>query len=250
MSGHSKWATIKRAKGAADAKRGKIFSVLSKDLTLAARDGGGDPNFNPRLRTVIAKAKAANMPADNVDRAIKKGTGELPGVTYEELLYECYGAGGVGIIVEITTDNKNRSASEVRSTMSKNGGNLAGVGAVAFQFDRKGQFIIDAKQSDEETLMDIVLEAGAEDIKNEGDHFEVVCPMSEYDAVSQALSDKEIETESSELAYIPNILVPIQDKDTARKVLHLIEKLDDLEDVKAVHHNMELTDDLFGDEDA
>jgi YebC/PmpR family DNA-binding regulatory protein len=250
MSGHSKWATIKRAKGAADAKRGKIFSVLSKDLTLAARDGGGDPNFNPRLRTVIAKAKAANMPADNVDRAIKKGTGELPGVTYEELLYEGYGAGGVGIIVEITTDNKNRSASEVRSTMSKNGGNLAGVGAVAFQFDRKGQFIIDAKQSDEETLMDIVLEAGAEDIKNEGDHFEVVCPMSEYDAVSQALSDKEIETESSELAYIPNILVPIQDKDTARKVLHLIEKLDDLEDVKAVHHNMELTDDLLGDEDA
>ena len=250
MSGHSKWATIKRAKGAADAKRGKIFSVLSKDLTLAARDGGGDPNFNPRLRTVIAKAKAANMPADNVDRAIKKGTGELPGVTYEELLYEGYGAGGVGIIVEITTDNKNRSASEVRSTMSKNGGNLAGVGAVAFQFDRKGQFIIDAKQSDEETLMDIVLEAGAEDIKNEGDHFEVVCPMSEYDAVSQALSDKEIETESSELAYIPNILVPIQDKDTARKVLHLIEKHDDLEDVKAVHHNMEHTDDLFCDEDA
>jgi YebC/PmpR family DNA-binding regulatory protein len=249
MSGHSKWATIKRAKGAADAKRGKIFSVLSKDLTLAARDGGGDPAFNPRLRTVIAKAKAANMPADNVDRAIKKGTGELPGVTYEELLYEGYGAGGIGIIVEITTDNKNRSASEVRSTMSKNGGNLAGVGAVAFQFDRKGQFIIDAKQTDEESLMDIVLEAGAEDIKNEGDHFEVICPMGEYDAVSQALSDKEIETESSELAYIPNIMVPVEDKDTARKVLHLIEKLDDLEDVKAVHHNMEIADDLLDDED-
>lgn len=249
MSGHSKWATIKRAKGAADAKRGKIFSVLSKDLTLAARDGGGDPNFNPRLRTVVAKAKAANMPADNVDRAIKKGTGELPGVVYEELLYEGYGAAGVGIIVEITTDNKNRSASEVRSTMSKNGGNLAGVGAVAFQFDRKGQFIIDAKQSNEETLMDIVLEAGAEDIINEGDHFEVTCPLSEYDAVSQALSDKEIETESSELAYIPNILVPVEDKDTARKVLHLIEKLDELEDVKAVHHNMDLAEDLFGDEE-
>jgi len=249
MSGHSKWATIKRAKGAADAKRGKIFSVLSKDLTLAARDGGGDPAFNPRLRTVIAKAKAANMPADNVDRAIKKGTGELPGVTYEELLYEGYGAGGVGIIVEITTDNKNRSASEVRSTMSKNGGNLAGVGAVAFQFDRKGQFIIDAKQIDEEALMDLALEAGAEDIKNEGDHFEVICPMTEYDALSQALEDKGIETESSELAYIPNIMVPIEDKDTARKVLHLIEKLDDLEDVKAVHSNMDIADDLLGDED-
>jgi YebC/PmpR family DNA-binding regulatory protein len=249
MSGHSKWATIKRAKGAADAKRGKIFSVLSKDLTLAARDGGGDPAFNPRLRTVIAKAKAANMPADNVDRAIKKGTGELPGVTYEELVYEGYGAGGVGIIVEITTDNKNRSASEVRSTMGKNGGNLAGVGAVAFQFDRKGQFIIDSSKIDEEALMDLALEAGAEDIKNQGDHFEVICPLSEYDTLSQALSDKAIETESSELAYIPNIMVPVEDKDTARKVLHLIEVLDDLEDVKAVHSNMDISDDLLGDED-
>jgi YebC/PmpR family DNA-binding regulatory protein len=249
MSGHSKWATIKRAKGAADAKRGKIFSVLSKDLTLAARDGGGDPAFNPRLRTVIAKAKAANMPADNVDRAIKKGTGELPGVTYEELVYEGYGAGGVGIIVEITTDNKNRSASEVRSTMSKNGGNLAGVGAVAFQFDRKGQFIIDSSKIDEEALMDLALEAGAEDIQNQGDHFEVICPLSEYDTLSQALSDKAIETESSELAYIPNIMVPVEDKDTARKVLHLIEKLDELEDVKAVYSNMDIAEDLLGDDE-
>jgi YebC/PmpR family DNA-binding regulatory protein len=249
MSGHSKWATIKRAKGAADAKRGKLFSVLSKDLTLAARDGGGDPAFNPRLRTVIAKAKAANMPADNVDRAIKKGTGELPGVTYEEIVYEGYGPGGVGIIVEITTDNKNRSASEVRSTMSKNNGNLAGVGAVAFQFDRKGQFIIDAAQTDEERLMDVVLEAGAEDIKNEGDHFEVVCPLTEYDAVSQSLSENSIETESAELAYLPNVMVPIEDKDTARKVFHLIEKLDELEDVKAVHANMDIGDDLLGVEE-
>ena len=249
MSGHSKWATIKRAKGAADAKRGKVFSVLSKDITLAARDGGGDPAMNPRLRTVIAKAKAANMPSDNVERAIKKGTGELPGVVYEELVYEGYGAGGVGIIVEITTDNKNRSASEVRSTMTKSGGNLAGVGAVAFQFDRKGQFIIDAQQSDEETLMNIVLDAGAEDITNEGDHFEVICPIAEYDTLSQALSDKNITTESSELAYIPNVSVPIDDRDAARKVLHLIDKLDDLEDVKAVHHNMDIGKDLLGEED-
>ena len=249
MSGHSKWATIKRAKGAADAKRGKVFSVLSKDITLAARDGGGDPAMNPRLRTVIAKAKAANMPSDNVERAIKKGTGELPGVVYEELVYEGYGAGGVGIIVEITTDNKNRSASEVRSTMTKSGGNLAGVGAVAFQFDRKGQFIIDAQQSDEEALMNIVLDAGAEDITNEGDHFEVICPIAEYDTLSQALSDKNITTESSELAYIPNVSVPIDDRDAARKVLHLIDKLDDLEDVKAVHHNMDIGKDLLGDED-
>ena len=250
MSGHSKWATIKRAKGAADAKRGKIFSVISKDLTLAARDGGGDPAMNPRLRTVIAKAKSANMPSDNVERAIKKGTGELPGIVYEELVYEGYGAGGVGIIVEITTDNKNRSASEVRSTMTKNGGNLAGVGAVAFQFDRKGQVIIDSTKISEEALMDLALEAGAEDIKNEGTHFEVICPMSEYDTLSQALSDQEIETESSELAYVPNILVPIEDKDTARKGVHLIEKLDDLEDVKAVHSNMDIAADLLGDDDA
>lgn len=245
MSGHSKWATIKRAKGAADAKRGKLFSVISKDITLAARSGGGDPGFNPRLRTVIAKAKAANMPADNVERAIKKGTGELPGVVYEENLYEGYGASGVGIIVEVTTDNKNRSASEVRSTMGKNGGNLAGVGAVAFQFDRKGQFIIDASATDEESLMDITLDAGAEDIKNEGDHFEVICALSDYDAVSQALNEQSIETASSELAYIPNVMVPVSDKDTARKVLHLVDKLDELEDVKAVHHNMELEDTLL-----
>jgi YebC/PmpR family DNA-binding regulatory protein len=248
MSGHSKWATIKRAKGAADAKRGKLFSVLSKDLTLAARDGGGDADFNPRLRTCIQKAKQANMPADNIDRAIKKGTGELPGVTYEEIVYEGYAAGGIGLIVEVTTDNKNRSASEVRSTMSKHGGNLAGVGAVAFQFERKGQFIIDANRIDEEALMEIALEAGAEDIKNQGDHYEVVCPMADYDALSQALSDKEIETESSDLAYLPNILVPVEDKDTARKALQLIEKLDDLEDVKAVHDNMDLAENLLDEE--
>ena len=200
MSGHSKWATIKRAKGAADAKRGKIFSVISKDITLAARDGGGDPAMNPRLRTVIA-------------------------------------------IVEITTDNKNRSASEVRSTMTKNGGNLAGVGSVAFQFDRKGQVIVDSEKIGEEALMDLALEAGAEDIKNEGDHFEVICPMTEYDTLSQALEEKEIETESSDLAYLPNIMVPVGDIETARKVLHLIEKLDDLEDVKAVHSNMDIAED-------
>lgn len=249
MSGHSKWSTIKRAKGAADAKRGKIFSVISKDLTLAARAGGGDPSGNPRLRTIIGKAKDANMPADNVKRAIQKGTGELPGVIYEEVVYEGYAPSGVGLIVEITTDNKNRSASEVRSTMTKNGGNLAGVGAVSFQFDRKGQFIIDAKQADEETLMDVAIEAGAEDVKNEGDHFEVICAMGDYDTVSQALNDKGIEAEESDLVYIPNILVPISDKETARKVLHLIDILDALEDVKAVHSNLDLADGVLDDEE-
>jgi YebC/PmpR family DNA-binding regulatory protein len=244
MSGHSKWATIKRHKAAVDAKRGKIFSVISKELTLAARDGGGDPEFNPRLRTLIQKAKASNMPADNVDRAIKKGTGELPGVVYEENLYEGYAAGGVGLIVEVTTDNKNRSASEVRSTMSKNGGNLAGVGAVSFQFERKGQFIIEADKIDEDSLMEIAIEAGAEDIKNEGDHFEVICPIGDYDKVSQELTAKEVDLASAELVYLPNIHVPIEDMDTARKVLHLIQVLEDLEDVKAVHSNMELAEGL------
>lgn len=244
MSGHSKWATIKRHKAAVDAKRGKIFSVISKELTLAARDGGGDPEFNPRLRTLIQKAKASNMPADNVDRAIKKGTGELPGVIYEENLYEGYAAGGVGLIVEVTTDNKNRSASEVRSTMSKNGGNLAGVGAVAFQFERKGQFIIEAETIAEDDLMEIVLDAGADDIKNEDNHFEVLCSIGDFDKVSQALSAKEISCVSSELVYLPTVTVPIDSIDTARKVLHLIQVLDDLEDVKAVHANMELADGL------
>ena len=244
MSGHSKWATIKRHKAAVDAKRGKIFSVISKELTLAARDGGGDTEFNPRLRTLVQKAKAANMPADNVERAIKKGTGELPGVVYEENLYEGYGAGGVGFVVEVTTDNKNRSASEVRSTMSKNGGNLAGVGAVAFQFERKGQFIIETSAIDEEGLMEIALDAGADDIKNEEDHYEVLCAIGDFDNVSQSLAAKEIPCISSELVYLPKVNMPVNDIDTARKVLHLIQVLDDLEDVKAVHTNMELAEDL------
>ncbi len=250
MSGHSKWATIKRAKGAADAKRGKLFSVFGKDITLAARSGGGDPDFNPRLRTCIAKAKAANMPSDNIDRAVKKGTGELPGVIYEENSYEGYAAGGVGLIVEVTTDNKNRAASEVRSTMGKNGGNLAGVGAVAFQFDRKGQFMIEADKIGEEALMELVLEAGAEDIKNQGDYYEVICAFSDYDVVSQALDEKKIECVSSELAYLPNVAVPVDDQSTVRKVLHLIEKLDELEDVKAVYHNMQMTDDCIEEEES
>lgn len=165
MSGHSKWATTKRHKAAVDAKRGKIFSSISKDLTLAAKDGGGDPTTNARLRMLIQKAKQANMPADNVDRAIKKGTGELPGVVYEQLLYEGYGPGGIGIIVEVTTDNKNRAASDVRSTFTKNGGNLATPGALQFSFTKQGQFIISADKTTEDALMEIVLDAGAEDIK-------------------------------------------------------------------------------------
>ncbi len=240
MSGHSKWATIKRHKAAIDAKRGKMFSVLSKELTIAARDGGGDPEFNPRLRTFIAKAKAANMPSDNVERAIKKGTGELPGQVIEEIVYEGYAPGGVGLIVEVTTDNKNRSASEVRSTMTKLGGNLAGPNAVAFNFERKGQFLLAADAIDEDDLMELALEAGADDVANEGDHYEITCPIADYDRLSQALDDKGLKLESAELVYLPSVTVPIADKDTAAKILRLIERLDDLEDVRAVHSNLEL----------
>ena len=175
MSGHSKWATTKRHKAAVDAKRGKIFSVISKEITLAARDSGKDPEFNPRLRTLIAKAKQANMPADNIDRAIKKGTGELGGVIIEELLYEGYAPGGVGLMVEVTTDNKNRSASEVRSTFSKGGGNLAGAGALAFNFKRKGQFLFSKEKIDEDTITELALENEAEDVISEKEHFEVIC---------------------------------------------------------------------------
>lgn len=242
MAGHSKWATTKRHKAVVDAKRGKIFSVLSKDLTMAARDGGGDPEFNPRLRTLIAKAKTSNMPADNIDRAIKKGTGELPGVVYEQLLYEGYGPAGVGIIVEVTTDNKNRSASEVRAAFTKAGGNLAGSGALAFNFQRQGQFIIAADKASEEQLMEVAIEAGAEDIKNEGDHFEVLCNITEFDTVSSALEDADIAPDSAELAYLPNSLTPITDKEDARKVLRLIDALEDLEDVQNVYTNYDIDD--------
>jgi len=247
MSGHSKWATIKRHKAAVDAKKGKIFSVLSKELTLAARDGGGDPEFNPRLRTAIQKAKQSNMPADNVDRAIKKGTGELPGMTIEEAVYEGYAPGGVGVIVETTTDNKNRSASEVRSTFNKHGGNMAGPGAVAFNFERMGQFLVGADKIGEEALMEAAIEAGAQDVKNRGDHFEVVCALGDYDEVYKNLSDAGLAFDSADLVYLPNVNVPVEDKETARKVLRLIEALDDLDDTKAVHSNIDLTEGVLDD---
>lgn len=245
MAGHSKWATTKRHKAVIDAKRGKIFSVISKDLTLAARNGGGDPEMNPRLRTILQKAKAANMPSDNIDRAIKKGTGELPGVVYEELVYEAYAAGGVGVMIEVTTDNTNRSANDVRSTVSKYGGNLATPGALQFNFQKLGQFIISSDKTNEEQLMEVALEAGAEDIIDNGDHFEVRSPMTEFDAVSTALEKAGIQADDSNLAWIPNTLVPVTDADTAKKVLRLIEMVDDLEDVQNVYPNYDISDELM-----
>lgn len=245
MSGHSKWATTKRHKAAVDAKRGKIFSVLSKEITLAARDGGKDPEFNPRLRTLVTKAKQSNMPSDNIDRAIKKGTGELGGVIIEELLYEGYAIGGVGLIVEVTTDNKNRSASEVRSTFSKGGGNLAGTGALAFNFKRKGQFLIAREKIEEDALTELALENDAEDFLAEKDHYEIICHVSQYDQLAEALEKAAISPDSFEIAYLPNNLVSISDEDTAKKVLKLVENLEDLEDVKAVHGNYDIDETLL-----
>lgn len=245
MAGHSKWATTKRHKAAVDAKRGKIFSTISKEITIAAKEGGGSPEMNPRLRTALLKAKGANMPSDNIDRAIKKGTGELPGVNYEEVVYEGYGPAGVAVIIEATTDNKNRTASEIRSLLSKSGGNLAGTGAVAFQFEHVGQFFIAREKISEEELMEVTLEAGAEDIKSASDHFEVLCPIPAYYAVSQALEQKGVEPDSADLAYVPNSTVPVTDSDTARQVLRLIDALEEQEDVKNVHANFEIEDSLM-----
>jgi len=240
MSGHSKWATTKRHKAVVDAKRGKIFSAISKDLTMAAKESGGDPTTNARLRMLLLKAKASNMPADNVERAIKKGTGELPGVSYEQLQYEGYGPGGIGIIVEVTTDNKNRAASDVRSTFTKHGGNLATPGALQFNFTKQGQFIVSAEKTSEDALMEIVLDAGAEDIKNNGDYFEVLCPISSFTAVGDALAKAGIETDDSEIAWIPNSVTTITDPDIARKIVKLTDALDDLEDVQNVFSNEDL----------
>ena len=249
MSGHSKWSTIKRKKGAADAKRGQIFSRLSKEITLAAKNGGGDPDMNPKLRTVLLKARAENMPVENTERAIKKGTGELPGVVYEEFVYEGYAPHGVAVIIEVTTDNKNRAASDVRSTFSKNGGNLAGAGAVAFMFQRTGQFIISKDKADEETLMDIALEAGAEDLKVEEEYFEVLAPLTEFDHVSQALSQAGIEPDNAELAYLPENLTPISSAEDAKQVLRIIDALDDLDDVQNVFHNAEIPEAFMPDDE-
>ena len=245
MSGHSKWHTTKRHKAVIDAKRGKIFSVLAKEITVAARAGGGNPESNARLRTLMDKARAANMPTDNIKRAVQKGTGEIPGVVYEEIVYEGYAPGGVGLIVEVTTDNKNRAAAEVRQAFNDNGGNMAQTGAVSHSFARKGQILIGSTQTTEDQLMELALEAGADDILNNGDHFEVLCPIPAYDTVSKALQEKGLKPESSELAYVASIPVPVAAGAVAKQVLELIDALEALDDVKAVHGNHEIDDKLL-----
>ena len=247
MSGHSKWKTIKHAKAATDAKRGKTFSLIGKEITLAVKAGGGNPDFNPQLRTVLAKAKAANMPNENIQRAIKKGTGEIEGAQIEELTYEGYGPNGVGFMVEVTTDNKNRAVSDVRNAFAKCGGNLAASGALAFTFQRKGQFLIAKDKIDEEKLMELALEAGAEDIVTEEDHYEVTCAVTDFYTLSKTFEEAKLEPDAAELVYLPLNTVPVNDKETADKLDKLTERLEDIEDVKAVYSNYELSPALSAD---
>lgn len=249
MSGHSKWSTIKRHKALVDAKRGKMFSIIGKEITLAVKSGGKNPDFNPQLRTLLAKAKSANMPNDNIQKAIQKGTGEIPGLQIEELIYEGYGPNGVGFIVEVTTDNKNRAVSDVRNAFSKCGGNLANSGALAFTFQRKGQFLIAKDKIDEDKLLEIALDAGAEDVVTEADHYEVTSAPTDFYKLSKALEDAKIEPESGDLVYIPVTTVPINDAETGSKLLKLVERLDELEDVKEVYTNYELDPSLHLDEE-
>jgi YebC/PmpR family DNA-binding regulatory protein len=239
MSGHSKWSTIKRKKAGVDAKRGRIFTRLIKELTIAARQGGGDPEANPRLRTAIANAKAENMPADNIDKAIQRGTGELPGVTYEEVAYEGYGPGGAAIIVTALTDNRNRTVAELRHLFSKHGGNLGAANSVAWMFDRKGQIAIDASRYDEETLLLEAAEAGAEDVVEEEDVLKVITSFTEFHPVQQRLRAQGIEFLGAELVMLPKSTVAIEEKE-AERLLKLLEALEDHDDVQNIAANFDI----------
>ena len=244
MAGHNKWAKVKRAKAVTDGRKGKIFSRLSREITIVAKSGGGDPGMNPRLRTLLMKAREVNMPADNVDRAIKKGTGELPGVVYEEIIYEGYGPGGVAFIVQVTTDNKNRAASALRSIFTKHGGNLAGAGAVAFQFQHLGQFLLAKDKTSEDALMELSLEAGADDVLVTDHGYEIRCPVKAFDAVTHALEKKGLKPDSAEIAYIPTSTVPVTDLGVAKSLAKLHDSLEEDDDVQNVFSNEEMDDAL------
>lgn len=241
MSGHSKWSTIKRKKGALDAKRGKIFSRLAKEITIAAKLGGGEPDMNPRLRTALNAAKSNNMPKDNIDRAIKKGTGEIEGVSYEEVRYECYAPGGVALIVETLTDNKNRTVGEVRHAVTKAGGAMAESGAVIWNFDAKGQITGPAEGKEEEALFEIAIESGAEDVYLDDDYFTVMTDPGDLHAVSSALESAGLNIEEATLVMVPKTTVAVEGK-TAEQVLRTIEVLEENEDVQNVFGNFDISD--------
>ncbi len=245
MAGHSKWANIKHKKGAADKKRGKIFSKLAKEIMVAAKTGGGDADKNPRLRTALVAAKSANVPNDNIDRAIKKGTGDLEGVEFQELVYEGYAPGGTALIIDVLTDNKNRSASDVRMTFDRNGGNLGNSGTVMWMFNRVAKFVVVGENADEEKLMDIVLEAGAEDIEIDGDVAEIIAPPDSFEDVSKALEDAGIQTEEAGIVLHPENKVEIECEKEAAKVLRIIDKFEDLDDVQNVYSNYSISDEVM-----
>ncbi len=244
MSGHSKWATIKHKKGAADAKRGKIFSKLAKEMTIVAKQGGGDPGNNPTLRTLIAKGKAANMPNDNIDRAIKKGTGELAADVLEEITYEGYAAGGVGLVVKVLTDNKNRAAAEVRNVFKKNNSDFGSLGSVSRNFERKGTIMIPAEGVTEDQVMEVALGAGADDMETEEGGFTVTCQPSSYSAVCEALEKAgiKIDQENSRVGLVPVALATVKDIAVAKSVNKFVAALEDLDDIQDVYTNMEIDD--------
>lgn len=244
MSGHSKWASIKHKKAKTDSKRGKVFTKLIKEITTAARIEGGDESSNPRLRQAIAAAKSMNMPQSNIERAVKKGTGELPGVTYEEGVYEGYGPGGVAILIEVLTDNKNRSVSDIRHILSKHNGNMAEVGAVAWIFEKKGLIVVDNFNGDEDSLMEAALEAGAEDFVAEESTYEIVAATEDFEAVKDGIENAGIKVASAEITMIPKSTVKIEGKN-AELVLKLMEAIEDHEDVQNVYANFEIDPEML-----
>ena len=244
MAGHSKWAKVKHFKGAIDAKRGKIFSKLSKEITIAAKIGGGDPNMNPRLRMVLLKCRAANMPGDNIERAIKKGTGGGETANFEELTYEVYGPQGVALLVEVSTDNRNRTASDIRSIVTKNGGTIATQGSVSRLFHRKGQIIISREAASEDQVMEIALEAGAEDFKAEAQGYEILTEPGQFEAVHKQLEAKGIKPDAAEVTELATITVPLQGEQNVTAVNRLIDALEDHDDVKEVYSNAEFPDEV------
>jgi YebC/PmpR family DNA-binding regulatory protein len=239
MSGHSKWHTIKHKKGAADAKRGKVFTRIIKELTVAARAGGGDPDMNPRLRTIIADAKAQNMPSDNIKRAIRRGTGEEPGVSYEEAQYEAYGPGGTGVIMDVLTDNKNRTVGELRHMLTKYGGNLAETNAVAWQFTKKGYIVVAKAKANEDALMAAVLDAGGDDLQDDGDNWEVFSSPEAFHPVLDAVKALGIEPEAAEISMVPQNYMKLEGK-PAQQMLKLMEALDDHDDIRHVWSNFDI----------
>jgi YebC/PmpR family DNA-binding regulatory protein len=244
MSGHSKWHSIKHKKAAADSKRGRIFTRLIREMTAAARMGGGDPDANPRLRLAIATAKAANMPAENIKRAVMRGTGELPGVSYEDVNYEGYGPGGVAIYIHVLTDNKNRSVAELRHILSKNGGNLGESGCVSWMFDRKGYFVVEKSSVDEDKLLEIALGSGADDMRDDGSNFEILTAPENFDAVRSALESENVPTEAAEISMMPQNYVKLEGKH-AHTMIKLMEALEEHEDVQNVWANFDIDDAEF-----